>query len=80
MKPTHKLNGGDKATLCKVCRTIIDRDFTDHLLCPNCQTEAINLVKEVKNSDTWIKGLYSIDISTNTKIEELLNELENENI
>ena len=29
MKPTHKLNGGDKATLCKVCRTIIDRDFTD---------------------------------------------------
>ena len=47
MKPTHKLNGGDKATLCKVCRTIIDRGFTDHLLCPNCQENAIKLLKQV---------------------------------
>ena len=47
MKPIHKLNGGNKATLCKVCRTIIDRDFTEHLLCPNCQEKAIKLLKQV---------------------------------
>ena len=47
MKPTHKLNGGNKATLCKVCRAIIDRDFTEHLLCPNCQETAIKLLKQV---------------------------------
>lgn len=47
MKPTHKLNGGNKATLCKVCRAIIDRGFTGHLLCPNCQETAIKLLKQV---------------------------------
>ena len=52
MKPTHKLNGGDKATLCKVCRTIVDRDFTKHLLCPNCQEKAIKLLKQVLLTNT----------------------------
>ena len=52
MKPTHKLNGGNKATLCKVCRTIIDRDFTEQLLCPNCQEKAIELLKQVLLIDT----------------------------
>ena len=47
VKPTHKLNGGNKATLCKVCRAIIDRGFTGHLLCPNCQETAIKLLKQV---------------------------------
>lgn len=73
MKPIHKLNGGDKATLCKVCRTIIDRDFTEHLLCPNCQEKAIELVKY---SYTTLKregyGWRSL--------KEFLNEIENENI
>ena len=47
MKPTHKLNGSNKAILCKVCRTIIDKDFTEHLLCPNCQEKAIKLLKQL---------------------------------
>lgn len=79
MKPTHKLNGGDKATLCKVCRTIIDRDFTDHLLCPNCQTEAIWLLDEGADQ---INSLINGDEHTFTlkRIYTFLNTVRDENI
>jgi hypothetical protein len=33
MLPIHKLNGGNKATLCHHCRTIIDTDHTQDLFC-----------------------------------------------
>lgn len=32
-KPIHKLNGGNEATLCHKCRTIIATGFTDKLFC-----------------------------------------------
>jgi len=44
MKPTHKLNGGIGATLCKSCSIIINTGFTDELLCTDCQEKAIELL------------------------------------
>jgi len=44
MKPTHKFNSGNKATLCKSCRCIITEGFTDELLCTDCQEKAIELL------------------------------------
>jgi hypothetical protein len=33
MKPIHKFNNGNGATLCHCCRTIISTDFIDKLYC-----------------------------------------------
>lgn len=35
MKPIHKLNNGDGATLCHHCSKIISTGFTDDLYCSN---------------------------------------------
>ena len=37
IKPIHKFNNGNKATICHICRTIISTDFTDDKLCQTCQ-------------------------------------------
>lgn len=37
MKPIHKFNNGNKATICNICRTIIYTDFTDDVLCKKCK-------------------------------------------
>lgn len=37
MKPIHKFNNGDGATLCRNCRTIIFRGFIDALYCEKCK-------------------------------------------
>jgi len=47
MKPTHKLNGGIGATLCKSCSKIINTGFTSELLCTDCQEQALKLLKRV---------------------------------
>ena len=47
MKPTHKFNSGNKATLCKSCRCIITEGFTHELLCKDCQEQALKLLKKI---------------------------------
>jgi hypothetical protein len=43
MKPIHKLNGGDGATLCNNCSTVISKGLTDELFCDSCKnTPAVN--------------------------------------
>lgn len=39
MKPIHKFNNGNGATLCHKCRTIITTKFTDDLYCKKCETK-----------------------------------------
>lgn len=49
MRPIHKLNGGNGATLCHNCRTIINIGFTDTLYCNKCKgygEQASNKSKE----------------------------------
>ena len=36
MRTIHKLNGGDGATLCNACRTIITEGLTSDVLCKVC--------------------------------------------
>ena len=36
MRTIHKLNGGDGATLCNACRTIITEGLTIDVLCEVC--------------------------------------------
>ena len=43
MKPIHKLNGGDGATICLACRTIIIEGFTNDVLCKVCNYHYIIL-------------------------------------
>ena len=37
MKPIHKYNTSDGATLCRNCRTIITKELTDALYCHKCK-------------------------------------------
>lgn len=37
MKPIHKYNGGDGATLCNNCRVVISNQLTDSLYCHKCK-------------------------------------------
>lgn len=49
MKPIHKFNNGNKATICNVCRTIISTDFTDDVLCEKCN----NVSKEEETIEEY---------------------------
>lgn len=45
MKPIHKFNNGNGATLCNKCRAIITEGLTDDLICRNCQPVRITLTR-----------------------------------
>lgn len=44
LKPIHKFNGGDGATLCHSCSTIINIGLTKDLYCPRCEEVIKNFV------------------------------------
>ena len=46
IKPIHKFNNGNGATLCKSCSIIIVANITEDLLCPECQEKALKLLKK----------------------------------
>ena len=39
MKPIHKFNGGNGATLCNACSVIIETGLTDTLMCSSCTAD-----------------------------------------
>ena len=41
MKPIHKFNNGNGATLCHKCSAIISIGFTDDLYCKECRKETL---------------------------------------
>lgn len=47
MKPIHKFNNGNGATLCHQCSCIISIGFTDDLYCKECKEQRKELLKEV---------------------------------
>ena len=61
MKPTHKFNSGNKATLCKSCRCIITEGFTNELLCTECQEKAIELLTLTQDGN-FLPDELSIDV------------------
>jgi len=43
MKPIHKFNNGNGATLCHNCNVIVTYGMTNDLFCYNCQEKLFNL-------------------------------------
>ena len=66
MIPINKISGN----ICSACRTIISSEPGDNLMCPKCQEEALELLKElVKTNDDIISISEVIVKSTNFLIE-----------
>lgn len=47
MKPIHKFNNGNGATLCHNCSTIITLGFTNDLYCNKCKQQ----IKDIENEE-----------------------------
>jgi hypothetical protein len=50
MKPIHKFNNGNGATLCHKCSVIISTGFTDDLYCKECIKEMEKKVHKDRNN------------------------------
>ena len=81
MKPIHKFNNGNGATLCHSCTAIIDHyGLNNHLLCPKCQERAINLLKTIKEDammaldNTWDRSDNGFEVQLQL-IDDFLNEI-----
>ena len=57
MKPIHKFNNGNGATICHKCNCIISIGFTDDLYCKECNKHRKELLIELMRLDESI-GLY----------------------
>ena len=55
MKPIHKFNNGNGATLCHQCSVIISIGFTDDLYCNECKKQRKELLKEIMKKDEELK-------------------------
>jgi hypothetical protein len=54
MKPIHKFNNGNGATLCNQCSVIISVGLTDDLYCKDCRKE---MLQDIMKNDEEL-GLY----------------------
>lgn len=57
MKPIHKFNNGNGATLCNQCSVIISVGLTDDLYCEECKDHRRKLLIEIMKEDEDL-GLY----------------------
>lgn len=70
MKPIHKFNNGNGATLCHVCRIIINgQGINDNLLCPSCQERVVYLLR-------LTQGIKSSIPELKKEINTLLNNID----
>jgi len=60
MKPIHKFNNGNGATLCHNCYIIISDGLTNDLICPDCLAKLLDLKGYVGE---LVKMLESVEIS-----------------
>jgi|GEM_PF-6128889 hypothetical protein len=82
MNPTHKFNSGNKATLCKSCRKTIVEDFTDDLLCTDCQRTSLDLLRRIDNiinldGDEFTDG-ECLDMIFQLKLDNFLKNIDDE--
>ena len=57
MKPIHKFNNGQGATLCHQCNCIISTGLTKDLYCEKCNKYRKELLQEIMKEDEEL-GLY----------------------
>ena len=60
MKPIHKFNGGNGATLCNACSVIIETGLTDALLCEPCYIEFNKLSLVFDSQHRVLQGVKEI--------------------
>jgi reverse gyrase len=66
MKPIHKFNNSNGATLCHLCRTIITTGKpTNDLYCDRCLSERNSTEKEFNKLKANLKKSYSQDTNNN---------------
>ena len=66
MNPINKISGN----LCSVCRIIISSEPGNNLMCPKCQEESLELLKELVKTNGDIISISEVIIkSTNFLIE-----------
>jgi hypothetical protein len=64
IKPIHKWNNGNLATLCHQCNCIISLGHTEELLCKNCSTnKRYYVLMEYEPSWMWTKDGDELDWS-----------------
>ena len=56
VKPIHKFNGGNGATLCNNCRAIIAEGLTEQVYCKKCKDEMSHTLQGsmTKVNETWL--------------------------
>jgi hypothetical protein len=57
MKPIHKFNNGNLATICNQCSVIITTGLTNDLYCEECNKYRKELLQEIMKEDEEL-GLY----------------------
>jgi hypothetical protein len=72
MKPIHKFNNGNGATLCNCCYVIINNDYTDDLLCDRCELFINERVIEELEA---LKLCNGVCIDLEIEIDEIIKEL-----
>lgn len=60
MKPIHKFNGGNGATLCHGCRVIISTGMTSDVLCSECDELYVSLSQTFDSRDRVLKAVQDI--------------------
>jgi hypothetical protein len=57
MKPIHKFNNGNLATICNQCSVIITTELTDDLYCKECNKYRKEMLQDIMKDDEAL-GLY----------------------
>jgi hypothetical protein len=73
MKPIHKFNNGNLATLCRQCSVIITTGLTDDLYCKECNKYRKELLQEIMKEDEDL-GLYIEQMEKEEPKQETLEE------
>jgi reverse gyrase len=76
MKPIHKFNNGNGATLCHLCKTVITVGLTNDIYCDRCTSERINTEKEFSLLKAKLKRKDLV--KANFTYEEYLEQMDKE--
>lgn len=68
MIPINKISGN----LCSVCRTIISSEPGNNLMCPKCQEESIELLKELIRTNDDIFAIIKVMDKSSRFLKELI--------
>ena len=68
MVPINKISGN----VCSACRTIISSEPGNNLMCPKCQEEALELLKELVKTNDDIILISDVIVKSSRFLKELI--------